>query len=159
MSKNVVSSSPHPIPSATAKQRPFHLPFRRRLEVTAARGGCTGNESAFLQPWSSGWQRAVGLARGTKPRGPQLCGFVCRDVHNLSNTVFPLLPDGGVRTRVSTARKGVLEGLYSSASALWVNAGRFIGISPPFMFFFPLFIFAGAQENQTNPKPQIFVIV
>lgn len=75
------------------------------------------------------------------------------------NTVFPLLPDGGVRTRVSTARKGVLEGLYSSASALWVNAGRFIGISPPFMFFFPLFIFAGAQENQTNPKPQIFVIV
>lgn len=155
MSKNVVSASSHPIPSATANQRPFHIPFWRRLEVTSTKRVCARNESAFLHLIP-----IVGTYKGLRIWHMKLkhavLSFVLLSLRVsviCPNTVFSLLPDGGVRTRLVMVRKEGHKGkflllCFSFMSKCWEICWHF----PSSYVFLSLACFRWRTRKPNKPE-------
>lgn len=148
MSKNVVSSSSHPTPSAAANQRPFQSLSGGSWGYLCWKSLC--KEWVCISPahsHSRDLQRTADLARGTPAH---TLSFGALSPHRVLICPNTALPNGGAGMEDGVARKEVRKGIFFfPGSAWWVTTGRFMGVFPPLLFFFPCLL---SLENKKTKQ-------
>lgn len=128
-------------PLSNCKPGTFSIPFWRRLEVTSAEGVCARNESAFLQQIPT-----VGTYKGLQ--------IWRMERQHVSSALEVCLLRGPWSALIQPSpmgwpEKGWEREYFFPGSAWRVTTGRFMGVSPPLMFFFPCLL---SLENKKTKQ-------